>query len=123
MKNVLKLEELGLLLLFSFVYFLYFGGTWALFLSLFLVPDVAFFLYIVNKKAGTMAYNFMHHRGVMVLLAFIGYYSHHKILIFISLIFLAHISFDRVAGYGLKYLDDFDKTHLGWIGKSKHKNI
>jgi hypothetical protein len=40
----------------------------------------------------------------------------------VALIFLAHSTFDRVAGYGLKYFDSFDHTHLGWIGKSKHLN-
>ncbi|MFN3665935.1 MAG: DUF4260 family protein, partial [Sediminibacterium sp.] len=38
------------------------------------------------------------------------------------LVLLAHSTFDRVAGYGLKYFDSFDHTHLGWIGKSKHLN-
>jgi len=28
-----------------------------------------------------------------------------------------HSSFDRLCGYGLKYVDDFKHTHLGWIGK------
>jgi hypothetical protein len=40
----------------------------------------------------------------------------------VALIFLAHSTFDRVAGYGLKYFDSFDHTHLGWVGKSKHLN-
>ena len=122
MKNVLKLEELGMLLLFSFVYFNFYNGTWVLFLSLFFVPDIAFAFCFLNKKAGAIAYNFMHHKGVMIFLGFIGYYLHNSTLIQISLIFLAHSSFDRIAGYGLKYLDNFDHTHLGWIGKSKHLN-
>jgi hypothetical protein len=40
----------------------------------------------------------------------------------VGLIFMAHSCFDRVAGYGLKYFDSFDHTHLGWVGKSKGKN-
>jgi hypothetical protein len=40
----------------------------------------------------------------------------------VALIFLAHSTFDRVAGYGLKYSNSFNHTHLGWIGKSKHLN-
>jgi hypothetical protein len=40
-------------------------------------------------------------------------------MIRLGLIFLAHSSFDRAAGYGLKYFDGFNHTHLGWIGKNK----
>ena len=33
-------------------------------------------------------------------------------------IMLAHSSIDRVFGYGLKYADSSDHTHLGWVGKT-----
>jgi len=122
MKYILKLEELGLLILFSFIYFHYYDGSWALFLSLFFVPDVSFLLYVITKKTGAIAYNIFHHKGVIVLLMLTGYLLQNELLIKIGLIFMAHSCFDRVAGYGLKYLDDFDHTHLGWIGKSAHKN-
>jgi len=35
----------------------------------------------------------------------------------ISIIWIAHIGFDRSLGYGLKYADGFGYTHLGLIGK------
>jgi hypothetical protein len=123
MKLVLKLEELGLLLLFSVTYFYYFNGTWALYLSLFFVPDVSFLLYLITKKMGAIAYNIFHHQGVMAIVVLLGLILHNQLIIKIGLIFMAHSCFDRMAGYGLKYLDDFDHTHLGWIGKSKHKNL
>ena len=59
---------------------------------------------------------------MFLVLTALGYYFEVKLLEQIGLIFLAHSNFDRVAGYGLKYLDNFDHTHLGWIGKSKHLN-
>src|SRR3954470_22529461 len=34
-----------------------------------------------------------------------------------ALIWFAHIGLDRALGYGLKYDDSFQHTHLGWIGK------
>lgn len=121
-KISLKLEELGLLLLFAFIYFQFYDGSWALFLGLFFIPDVSFLLYLITKKAGAIAYNVFHHKGVMVLLMVTGYLLHNELFIKIGLIFMAHSCFDRVAGYGLKYFDSFDHTHLGWIGKSAHKN-
>lgn len=122
MKYSLKLEELGLLILFSFIYFHYYDGSWTLFLGLFFAPDVSFLLYLITKKTGAIAYNIFHHKGVIVLLMLTGYLLQNELILKIGLIFMAHSSFDRVAGYGLKYLDNFDHTHLGWIGKSAHKN-
>ena len=122
MKLVLKLEELGLLILFSIVCFNYFNGSWGLYLSLFFVPDVSFVLYLITKKLGAIAYNVFHHKGVLALIILTGFLIKNNLIIEIGLIFMAHSCFDRVAGYGLKYFDSFDHTHLGWIGKSKHFN-
>jgi len=122
MKYVLKLEALGLLILFSAIYFHLYPGTWGFFLSLFFVPDVSFILFVITKRLGAIAYNLFHHQGVLVLLFMTGYLIQNELLMKIGLVFLAHSSFDRVAGYGLKYFDSFDHTHLGWIGKSKYLN-
>jgi hypothetical protein len=35
----------------------------------------------------------------------------------IGVILLGHSSLDRALGYGLKYEDSFQNTHLGRIGK------
>lgn len=89
---------------------------------MFFVPDISFALYLVTKKLGAIAYNVFHHQGVMAVLFIMGFYLKDVTTMKVALIFLAHSTFDRVAGYGLKYLDNFDHTHLGWIGKSKHLN-
>ncbi len=122
MKYVLKLEALGLLLLFSALYFHFYPGSWGIYLALFFVPDVSFILFVITKKLGAIAYNVCHHQGLLAIVFMVGFAIHNDLLIKIGLVFLAHSSFDRVAGYGLKYLDNFDHTHLGWIGKSKHLN-
>ena len=119
MKTLLKLEQLGLLALFSAAYFFIYPGSWGIFLALFFVPDVAFVFYLISTKVGAVAYNFLHHKGVMAIVTLAGIYLDHDLLIQIGLIFLAHSSFDRVFGYGLKYEDSFSNTHLRWIGKSK----
>lgn len=122
MKITLKLESLGLFLLFTAVYFYLFPGTWGFYLALFFIPDVSFILFVITKKLGAIAYNIFHHQGVMALLLMFGFWLKEDTVIKIALIFLAHSTFDRVAGYGLKYFDSFDHTHLGWVGKSKHLN-
>lgn len=119
MKNVLKLEQLGLLLLFTFVYFYFYPGEWGLFLGLFFAPDISFLAYLVSARIGAYAYNFLHHKGVMSIVILAGIWFNNDLVIKIGLIFLAHSSFDRVLGYGLKYEDSFQHTHLGMIGKPK----
>jgi hypothetical protein len=89
---------------------------------LFFIPDLSFAFYLITKKIGAIAYNIFHHQGVLVLLFLIGYFVKEDYIMKVALIFLAHSTFDRVAGYGLKYFDSFDHTHLGWVGKSKHLN-
>jgi hypothetical protein len=122
MKNILKLESAGLFLLFTGAYFHFYSGTWGLYLALFFIPDLSFAFYLITKKIGAIAYNIFHHQGVLVLLFLIGYFVKEDSIMKVALIFLAHSTFDRVAGYGLKYFDSFDHTHLGWIGKNKHLN-
>lgn len=122
MKNIIKLEELGLLILFSILYFIFNNGTWGFFLSLFFVPDVSFLFYLTNKKMGAIAYNILHHKGAIALVIMIGFYLQNDLVSNIGLIFMAHSCFDRALGYGLKHFDGFEHTHLGWIGKSAAKN-
>ncbi len=122
MKIVLKLESAGLFCLFTGAYFHLFPNSWEFYLALFFVPDISFVLFIITKKLGAIAYNIFHHQGFLTILFIIGYLIHNDLIMKISLIFLVHSTFDRVAGYGLKYFDSFDHTHLGWIGKSKHLN-
>jgi hypothetical protein len=122
MKYIIKLEALGLLILFSLLYFHLYPGTWKFYIALFFVPDISFVLFLIKKKLGAIAYNVFHHQGILALLFILGYHFNIDLLTQIALIFLAHSTFDRVAGYGLKYLDNFDHTHLGWVGKSKYLN-
>lgn len=122
MKNLLKLEELGLLVLLILGYFHFYPESWGFYLGLFFAPDLAFVFYLISPRAGSIAYNATHHKGIMAVLMITGFLLHHDLIIQLGLIFMAHSCFDRVFGYGLKYPDHFDHTHLGWIGKSAGKN-
>lgn len=122
MKNILKLESVGLFLLFTGTYFQLYSGTWGFYFALFFLPDVSFAMFLISKKLGAIAYNVFHHQGVLSIVFIVGHLIQCDLTMKIGLIFLAHSTFDRVAGYGLKYFDSFDHTHLGWVGKSKHLN-
>lgn len=125
MKYVLKLEAAGLFMFATALYFLMAAGSWTLYLALFFLPDMAFLFMFVSKKATVVAYNILHHQGLMAVVGLAGLFFHQDIVLRIGLIFLAHAAFDRVAGYGLKYADSLDHTHLRWVGKSKqlHQSV
>jgi hypothetical protein len=53
-------------------------------------------------------------------LAAYGYVSDFSVALAAGLIGLAHVGFDRLLGYGLKYPLGFGYTHLGRGGKEVH---
>ena len=107
------------MLLFSIYLFNLLDYEWWLFLALFLAPDLSMFGYIINPKIGGYAYNLFHHKGVAIAVYFLGIYMNNTELQLAGLVLFGHSSFDRVMGYGLKYEDSFNHTHLGMIGKAK----
>ncbi|RRQ49516.1 DUF4260 family protein [Maribacter algicola] len=116
MRNLLRLEELAMFALGLFMYGLL-GYPWWLFFVLLLTPDIGMLGYLVNEKVGAIAYNLFHHKGIAILLYFLGIYLSMPVVQMIGVILFAHASMDRIFGYGLKYEKGFKYTHLGEIGK------
>jgi len=117
MKNLLKLEELFLFCLSLFL----FSGldySWGWYALLFLTPDLSMLGYLANPRVGSWTYNLVHHKGLSVALYVLGYLLTNPALMFAGTLLLGHSSLDRVFGYGLKYPDAFQNTHLGVIGRS-----
>lgn len=117
MKNLLRLEELALFLLAVFL-FAELDYAWWVFLILFLAPDLGALGYLAGPQTGAVTYNLTHHKGITIAAYLVGALLGSQILLLAGVIMLAHSSFDRVVGYGLKYPDSFAHTHLGWIGKT-----
>ncbi|MGQ7854470.1 DUF4260 domain-containing protein [Pedobacter sp. WC2501] len=88
-----------------------------LWLLLFFSPDLSMIGYLVNTRVGAFTYNLFHHRAVAIALLAAGFTMHIDVIISIGLLLVAHSSFDRMLGYGLKFPDDFKHTSLGWAGK------
>jgi hypothetical protein len=109
---LLRLEGLALFLaattMFGMVH-----GHWRVYALLFLSPDLALALYLAGPKAGAVAYNALHSSIGALLLGLAGYLGGVAAVVPIALIWLAHIGFDRAAGFGLKYASAFGDTHLG----------
>lgn len=123
MKTLVMLEEAAMtaagLYLLSFYSMGLSAWIWAL---LFFAPDLGMAGYIVNTKVGAFTYNLVHHKGVAIVVALTGYLLGTEVVTAAGLLLFAHSSFDRILGYGLKYADNFQHTHLGLIGGAKHRN-
>lgn len=122
MKATLKLEEAAMTAIAIYFLSYYSLGlpVWA-WVLLFFAPDISMMGYAVNAKIGALCYNLFHHKGVALLLAAAGYFSHIEPLTAIGILLFAHASFDRIWGYGLKYQTGFKDTHLGSLEKAVTK--
>jgi hypothetical protein len=116
MKNLLKIEEALMLALAIFLNSRLPYPGWY-FWAWFLAPDVGFIGYSINTRVGAFTYNVLHHKGVAILCYLAGLYFSSFPLQLAGLVLFGHSSFDRILGYGLKYPDSFQNTHLGPIGR------
>lgn len=121
---LLRLEGAAVLIASLVTYHLM-GGSWAMFLLLFLAPDLSMAGYALGTKAGAAAYNSAHtYLGPAVLAGLAWRLNSASVSYLISAIWIAHIGLDRLLGFGLKYPSCFTFTHLGTLkmalgGRSK----
>lgn len=86
--------------------------SWILFIALFLWPDIFMVGYLLNPKLGSRLYNLVHTDVLPTALATSSFALHRTSLLAFALIWLGHIGFDRLLGFGLKYPTFFKDTHL-----------
>jgi hypothetical protein len=115
---IMRLEELGFFILSVFA-FATTGYAWYWFPLLLLAPDLSMIGYFAGPQAGAICYNIVHHRALALGLFGVGVVLSSPPLQFAGAILFGHSSLDRVFGYGLKHLDSFQHTHLGWIGRQQ----
>ena len=113
----LRLEGAAELVLASWVY-ARMGASWYLFAALFLLPDVSMLGYLAGPRVGGWCYNTVHNYAAALCLLAVGVALRRPTAVSIALIWCAHISFDRMVGFGLKSPESFRATHLGVIGRA-----
>ncbi len=119
MKNLIKLEEAAIFAGTLLAFFPSYQGPWWLFVLLLFAPDLSAIGYLVNTRVGAFTYNLVHHRGVAVVVYFAGIFTETQFLVWAGVIMFLHSTMDRAFGYGLKFPDSFQNTHLGPIGRAK----
>lgn len=118
MPRILLRAEGAALLLGAVFLYARLGEAWWLFAVLFLAPDLSFFGYLGGARSGAIVYNAAHTLIGPVVLAGAGLPLSNRIFVPLALIWTAHIGFDRLLGYGLKYAAGFGFTHLGQVGRA-----
>jgi len=111
---LLHIEEAAALLITIFAY-QHLQYSWLLFALLFLTPDLFMLGYLLNVRIGAAIYNLAHTLTLPLALLLASYIQHWRLAPAIALIWIAHIAFDRLLGYGLKYPTHFKDTHLQHI--------
>ncbi|HZD57490.1 MAG TPA: DUF4260 domain-containing protein [Anaerolineales bacterium] len=115
MKLLVRLEEFGLFL-FSIYLFFTLDYPWWFLPLLLLAPDLSMIGYLGGSRLGAILYNLIHFRALALLAYVAGLVFALPALSLAGVIMFAHSSLDRAFGYGLKYSDSFNNTHLGRIG-------
>lgn len=100
------------------------GFPWQAFALLFLAPDLSMLAYLAGPRAGAVIYNLAHTYALALPLAVAGFIGigDASAVTAAGLIWIAHIGFDRMLGYGLKYPTGFADTHLGRLERSLHSS-
>jgi hypothetical protein len=94
-------------------YHFLFPHQWVLFACLFLVPDLSLLTYLRGPSvASSVVYNLMHNYALACVLGILAALLHSVLPGELSLIWIAHISMDRMLGFGLKYPASFKFTHI-----------
>jgi len=104
--------EGAIILLLSVVVYHQLHARWLLFAILFLAPDFFMLGYLANVRVGAALYNFAHTLVTPAILLAIAFLAARPQLFPFVLIWTAHIGFDRLLGFGLKYPTHFKDTHL-----------
>lgn len=122
---LLRLEGAAVFTVAFGIYSVY-GASWWWMLGLFLVPDAATLAYLKGPRWGAVAYNLMHTYVTPLVLGGLAFAFKTvaadlaSLAGSIALIWVAHIGFDRMLGFGLKEPDGFGHTHLrSWMPTSK----
>jgi hypothetical protein len=118
MKALIRLEDLTKLLV-AYGASIYMGYAWWVFFAWLLVPDLSMLGYLINTRVGAWTYNIIHHQGIALAVGVAGIVLAIPELQLAGLVLFGHSAMDRAFGYGLKYEDHFQHTHLGWIGKKE----
>ena len=115
---VLRSEALIVLTAACVAYGVLYPRKWWIFALLFLAPDLSLLGFLGGKDAradrpwATLFYNTVHSYVLPLALAITAWQFNWVWGGRVALIWISHIAFDRLLGYGLKFSGSFKHTHI-----------
>jgi hypothetical protein len=91
----------------------YTHAPWYVFALMALAPDIGMLGYLAGNKIGAICYNAVHIYAVPLVIGCFGLANGSSVLQAVALVWIAHIAWDRMLGFGLKTPRGFKFTHLG----------
>jgi hypothetical protein len=93
-------------------------GSWWTFAAFFLAPDLSLLGYLAKRHLAMAAalYNAVHSYMLPIALGIAGWWMGSRPAEAAALIWIAHIAFDRLLGFGLKFRKGFKPTHVQRAG-------
>ena len=95
------------------------GFGWLPYVLLLFAFDLFMLGYLAGPRAGAAAYNLGHGLLLPSLSAAVYVPTGNDWLLGLACLWFAHIGIDYALGYGLKFPESFQRTHLGDIGKAR----
>lgn len=89
------------------------GHSWLTFALLFFVPDAGAIGYAASHKLGSTLYNLTHWLVWPLALGAFGILHDHAMAQMIAMIWVTHVAFDRMLGWGFKNGGSFYETGMG----------
>ena len=112
--KMLRLEGL-VVMICALIATIYVKTHWLLIIGGFFFFDISLLGYKINPKIGAICYNIGHTFSIPVVLLLIAFILSIPILMSISFLWIGHIAYDKMLGFGLKYQSNFNDTYLQQI--------
>lgn len=97
------------------------GFGWLPFVLLLFAFDVFMLGYLAGPKVGAFTYNLGHGLALPSLSAVLYLLTGVDLVLALTCLWFAHIGLDYALGYGLKFPEGFQRTHLGPIGPRRDR--
>jgi len=107
-----RVEGLALFLLGLAAYYVS-GYSWWTFAILFFLPDAGAAGYFFSHRAGSIMYNLTHWMIWPIMLGAYGLYAGDETAKMVAIIWITHVNFDRMLGWGFKTGGSFYETDMG----------
>ena len=113
--NSIVLRRFEAFIVFCLGLFLYHktGYSWVTFALLFFLPDAGAIGYLKSHKLGSMLYNLTHWIIWPLILGTYGYLTDMNTAKMVAIIWITHVMFDRMLGWGFKTGGSFYETAMG----------